>query len=171
MPSLAVSTVSLVSITEVLSGLECLLGFLEKRSFSFYPSFLSYSHEDAGSQQMSWKPLPEAESLFHSNGKDRSVVNNTLQPGLVVDLFLCVCIRAQLLQSCLTLQHYGLWLLASSVYGTLQARILEQIAMPSFSGSSQPWDQTYTSWVSCIAADLYLWATGEAPYLFLMKVR
>ena len=102
---------------------------------------------------MSWKPLPEAESLFHSNGKDRSVVNNTLQPGLVVDLFLCVCIRAQLLQSCLTLKHYGLWLLASSVYGTLQARILEQIAMPSFSGSSQPWDQTYTSWVSCIAAD------------------
>lgn len=32
MPSLALSTVSLVAITEVLSGLECLLGFLEKRS-------------------------------------------------------------------------------------------------------------------------------------------
>ena len=37
MPSLAVSTVSLVAITEVLSDLECLLGFLEERSFSFYP--------------------------------------------------------------------------------------------------------------------------------------
>ena len=39
--------------------------------------------------------------------------------------------RAKSLQSCLTLQPYGLSLLVSSVYGILQARILEWVAMPS----------------------------------------
>ena len=38
----------------------------------------------------------------------------------------------------------------SSVHGILQARILEWVAVPSSRGSSQPRDQTHTSYVSCI---------------------
>ena len=37
-----------------------------------------------------------------------------------------------------------------SVYGILQAWILESIAMPSSRGSSQPRDQTCVSHISCI---------------------
>ena len=33
--------------------------------------------------------------------------------------------------------------------GILQARILEWLAMPSSRGSSQPWDRTHISYVSC----------------------
>ena len=38
----------------------------------------------------------------------------------------------------------------SSVHGTLQARILEWVAMPSSRRSSQPRDGTCVSYVSCI---------------------
>ena len=38
----------------------------------------------------------------------------------------------------------------SSVHGILQARILEWVAMLSSRGSSQPWDQTCVSSISCI---------------------
>ena len=38
----------------------------------------------------------------------------------------------------------------SSVHGTLQARILEWVAMSSSRGSSRPRDRTHTSYVSCI---------------------
>ena len=41
-------------------------------------------------------------------------------------------------------------LLGSSVRGIVQARILERIAMPSSTGSSQPWARTHLSYVSCI---------------------
>ena len=37
----------------------------------------------------------------------------------------------------------------SSVHGIFQAKILEWDAMPSSRGSSQPWDWTYISCVSC----------------------
>ena len=51
-------------------------------------------------------------------------------------------------------------LLGSSVHEILQARILEWVAMPSFSESSQPRDQTQ---VSHIAGDFFTnWATREA---------
>ena len=40
----------------------------------------------------------------------------------------------------------------SSVYGILQARILEWVAIPSSRGSSQPRDRT---WVSCIAGRFF----------------
>ena len=49
-----------------------------------------------------------------------------------------MCMRAQLLQSCLTLENpmdYNQP--GSSVHGILQARILEWVAMPSSRGSSQ----------------------------------
>ena len=38
----------------------------------------------------------------------------------------------------------------SLVHGIFQARILEWVAMPSSGGSSQPRDQTYISFLSCI---------------------
>ena len=46
----------------------------------------------------------------------------------------------------------------SSVHGILQARILEWVAIPFSSGSSQPGDRT---WVSCIAGSFTNWATGK----------
>ena len=55
-------------------------------------------------------------------------------------------------QSCLTLcdpMDYSLP--GSSVRGTLQARILEWVAMPSSKGSSQPGDRAH---ISCIVDDL-----------------
>ena len=56
---------------------------------------------------------------------------------------MCACVCARSLQSCLTL--YDLRDCSppgSSIHGTLQARILEWVAMPSSRGSSQPRDQT-----------------------------
>ena len=48
----------------------------------------------------------------------------------------------------------------SFVHGILQARILEQVAIPFSKGSSQPRDQTQ---VSCIAGGFFTtWATREA---------
>ena len=51
----------------------------------------------------------------------------------------------------------------SSVYGILQARILEWVAMPFSRRSSQPRDQT---WVFCTASRFFtLWATRATPRL------
>ena len=61
------------------------------------------------------------------------------------------CVRAQLLQSCLTL--YGAIDCSppgSSVHGILQTRILEWVAMPSSRGSSLPRDRTHVSYISCM---------------------
>ena len=50
---------------------------------------------------------------------------------------------AKSLQSCLTVQPYGLYSPpGSSVHGILQSRILERVAKPSSRGSSQPRDWT-----------------------------
>ena len=43
----------------------------------------------------------------------------------------------------------------SSVHGTLQARILERVAEPSFKGSSQPRDQTLVSYISALAGGFF----------------
>ena len=62
--------------------------------------------------------------------------------------FMCC---AKSLQSCPTLcdpMDYN-WP-SSSVHGILQTRVLQQVAMPSSKGSSQPRDQTHISCVSCI---------------------
>ena len=49
----------------------------------------------------------------------------------------------------------------SSTMGTLQARILECVAMPSSRGSSQPWDRTQVSHI--VDGFFTVWATREAP--------
>ena len=50
----------------------------------------------------------------------------------------------------------------SSVHGSLQARRLEQAALPSSRGSSPPRLRTYVSCVSPIQVDSYHWAHWEA---------
>ena len=42
----------------------------------------------------------------------------------------------------------------TSVHGTVQARILEWVAISSSRGLSQPRDQTPVSWVSCIGRQI-----------------
>ena len=61
------------------------------------------------------------------------------------------CVHAELFQSCLTLcdpMDYSLP--GYSVHGILRARMLEWVAIPFSRGSSQPRDQTWASFVSCI---------------------
>ena len=58
------------------------------------------------------------------------------------------------------LQPHRLYPPGSSVYGMLQASIMEWVAMLSSRGSSQPRDRT---WVSCIAGGFFtIWAMREA---------
>ena len=80
--------------------------------------------------------------------------------NLVTQLLLtmCVCVRAQSLLSCPNLcDPMNCGLPSSSVPGTLQARILEWVAISSSRGSSRPRDR---SWVSCIAGRFF---TAESP--------
>ena len=53
--------------------------------------------------------------------------------------------------------------LGSSVYGILQARILEWVAISYSRGSSQPRGQTRVSCVLHCRQILYHWAIGKAP--------
>ena len=62
----------------------------------------------------------------------------------------CCC---SVTQSCPTLCNpIDCCLPGSSVHGILQARILERVAIPFSTGSSQPRDQT---WVSCVASGFF----------------
>ena len=61
------------------------------------------------------------------------------------------CMHARWLQLCLTLcAPMDCNLPGSSIHGILQARILDRVAISSSSKSSQAWDQTHVSYVSCI---------------------
>ena len=63
---------------------------------------------------------------------------------LMCEMLLCVCAKS--LQSCLTLCNpMDCSPPGSSVHGILQARILEWVAIPSSTGSSQLRDQTLVS--------------------------
>ena len=74
---------------------------------------------------------------------------------------------ACLLQSCPTLCNpMDCNPTGSSVYGTLQARIQEWVAVPPCRGSSQPRDLIQVSYVSCIAGRFFTnqTATWEVPH-------
>ena len=64
----------------------------------------------------------------------------------------CVCMCGKSLQLCLTLCDAmdSSSLSGSSVHGTLQARTLERVAMPSSRDSSRPRDWTLIFYTSCI---------------------
>ena len=69
------------------------------------------------------------------------------------------CVHAKSIQSCLTLCNPMDWSPpGSSVYGILQARILEWVAMPSSRGSSWPRDRNWVSSVSCIGRLSFLFS-------------
>ena len=73
----------------------------------------------------------------------------------------CVCACVLVIQSCPTLcKPMDCNLPGSSIYGILQARILEWFAIPFSRGSSRPRDQT---WVSCTAGGLL--SHQGSPYL------
>ena len=66
--------------------------------------------------------------------------------------WLCACMQSRfsLVQLCATL-----WAIGSPVHVILQARTLEQVAVPSSRGSSQPRDQT------CVSLSLLHWQAGS----------
>ena len=53
-----------------------------------------------------------------------------------------------------------------SVHGSLQARILEGVTMPSSRASSRPMDQTQAP---CIGRSLSHWTTRETPLIDMFK--
>ena len=59
-------------------------------------------------------------------------------------------LHAQLLSHVQLCDPMGCGIPGFSVHGVFQSRILEWVAMPSFRGSAQPRDRTYTSYVSWI---------------------
>ena len=75
------------------------------------------------------------------------------------------CVRAESLQSCLTLcDLMDCSPPGSSVHRILQARILEWVVMPSCRGSSLSRGWTHVSCISCIAGGFFTHrATREAP--------
>ena len=81
-------------------------------------------------------------------------------------LFLLCVSRACMLRSlqlCLTLWNPP----SSSIYGILQARVLEWVAIPSSRGSSRPRGQTSISWNSCIAGRFFTAEPWGKPLLCL----
>ena len=78
-------------------------------------------------------------------------------------------VHAQPLQSCPTLcDPVDCSPPGSSVHGILLARILEWVAMPSYSGSSRPRDQTHVSYISCIGMWVlyhYTWESHKDIYI------
>ena len=76
------------------------------------------------------------------------------------------CIRSLFSHVWLFATHMDCSLPGSSVHGTLQARMLEWVAIPFSRGSTQPKDQTR---VSCIAGKFFaIWDTREARMFIYM---
>ena len=80
--------------------------------------------------------------------------------------FLYACVRAKSLRLCPALcDPTDGSPSVSSVHGSLQARILEWVAMPSSKGSSQPRDRSRLSYVSWVGSRFFATnATWEAPF-------
>ena len=77
-----------------------------------------------------------------------------------------LCAHAQSLQLCPTLcnpMHSSPP--GSSVFGILQARILEWVAMPSSWGSSWPKDRTCISCISCIVGGFFTYVLNSVIFL------
>ena len=80
---------------------------------------------------------------------------------------------AKLLQLCPTLCNpVDCNLLGSSVHGILQARILGWVVISFFRGFSQPRDQTFVSYASCIGRQVpyHQYHLGRPPNYFLIIV-
>ena len=64
-------------------------------------------------------------------------------------------------ESCCSVASNSLWPMDYTVHGVLQARILEWVAYPFSSGSSQPRNWTGISWIA--GGFFTSWATRKAP--------
>ena len=85
---------------------------------------------------------------------------------------LCACICVESLQLCQTLyEALGSTLPGSSVHGTLQARILEWVAMTSSRGSSWPRDQTHISISPALAGRFFTTSTTGGALVLCSYVK
>ena len=128
------------------------------------------------------RPQHKTPNLFHyvtllpdfaSSVKWGQYLSGRVMETVCVCVCVCVCVRAQpgptlcnprLLCTC---SHPG-----SSVPGIFQARILEQVAISSSRGSSQPRDQTHISCISCTGRSiLYHLKTGIVPTIEPVSVK
>ena len=122
------------------------------------------------------RSLMQARTFLHVKLNALSHPTRTLDTTPAVRANKDVCSVVQLLKSFLHVCAYTLspvWLFAthklgppdSSVYGTCQARILEQVAISCSRGSPQPWDWICISCASCIGKQiLYHCTTCKAPF-------
>ena len=79
---------------------------------------------------------------------------------IIYIMYICVCVCAQSLQSCLILWNpMDCRLPGSSVHGIFQARILEWVAISYSRGSSWPRDWTHLSFVSELAGRFFTTST------------
>ena len=85
-------------------------------------------------------------------------------------LYLCECMHAKLLQSCLTLRPYGPQPIRLLCLWDSQARILEWVAMPSSRGSSWPRNWIHISYDFCIAGRFFTTEPmGKLIYIYIVK--
>ena len=108
-------------------------------------SLINYLHKSIENDEVQFlsKPCCYSLQLFY--------VRNQLR-----ELLLYLCVHAQLLQSYPTLCNpVDCSPSGSSLHGILQARILERVAMPSSTRSSQPKKGTRIFWGSCIACRFF----------------
>ena len=114
-----------------------------------------------------WSPLLPAEFMVVCLSVSGWYKNHTNVSSMRTRSKHFPCVSAQSLQSCPTLwDPMDCSPPGSSVYGILQARILEWIAMPSSRGSSWPKDWT---WVCCIAGGFFTTASlGNVPFTQLL---
>ena len=122
------------------------------------------------------RSLMQARTFLHVKLNALSHPTRTLDTTPAVRANKDVCSVVQLLNSFLHVCAYTLspvWLFPthklgppdSSVYGTCQARILEQVAISCSRGSPQPWDWICISCASCIGKQiLYHCTTCKAPF-------
>ena len=85
---------------------------------------------------------------------------------VIIHLGMCAC---PVTKSCLSLcDPMDCSPPGSSIQGTLQARTLEWVAMPSSRGSSPPMDQTR---VSCIECGFFTSETSGSPHLGILRLQ
>ena len=97
-------------------------------------------------ENMLWK-TDSSKSIAGSEGHSPGS-HWSYRPGIGLASLLCSWVRAQSVQSCLTLcEPMDYSPPGSPVHGILQARLLEKAAIPFSRGSSQPRDRTYISFV------------------------
>ena len=104
-----------------------------------------------------------------SEARNSGLAQDVGPPFSICGVNICPCVFAKLFQLCLALcDPMDCRLPGSSVYGILQAGILEQVAMPSSRGSSQPRGRIH---VSCTAGRFFATrATGEAHKCLLVGI-